>query len=92
MAVADGGGDKGIVTLTITHPKLIGGDVVVPVGSVDLGEQESMQAPVVKTGLVMDSDTGVSMGPEIFTEGEVLEEEEDVIEVVLEEDEVQKAG
>lgn len=41
----------------------------VPVGSVDLGEQESTQVPVVKTWLVMDSDTRVSMGPEIFRRG-----------------------
>lgn len=98
MSTVAGGGDLGIVGETIAHPKPADSTMAGPMSAapdsralfpVEDGHEEQVSSQALK----MDTGSGDNtLRPEKFTEGEMNEEEEDVVEVILEEGEVQEAG
>lgn len=107
MADVGGGGDKGIVTGTITHPKPPG-DVVavqgqsksphhqlVVLSEKDLSSQEKQMVQKNSSYVPRPGSTPKAdsgQGPAAFTEGIIEEEEDDLVEVELEDEEVASAG
>lgn len=95
MESSSDGGDKGIIIGMITHPKSLD-----PVMEDRL--QTHVQNPILAEG-AQHEDTSVRadgyvrepqsvQGPAGYTEGEVVEEEDDAVEVEIEEDEIQKVS
>ncbi|EEE51985.1 hypothetical protein OsJ_33665 [Oryza sativa Japonica Group] len=103
MESTAGGGDKGIVGETIAHPKPTGGDRFVqpsatPAAMVFAGEEgkQGSKSRNQSNSSMSEKDVvgnpNLHSGPEVFTEGVIDEEDDDAVEVVLEEDEIAKAG
>lgn len=102
MAANASGGDKGIIGEMIAHPKLTDGGMIKlaiqekgvmdTVPDANLKAMSGSQKKDDKVVMTEDMGTSSSQGPAAFTEGEIDEEEEDIIEVSLEEEEVQIAG
>lgn len=95
MAVVDDGGEQGIISEIITRPKL-SNDVLADRQLVLAMEptlteaihQDGMQEHTARVQVGGTS----NQGPAGLTEGEIVEEEEDAVEVVIEEEEVKKVG
>lgn len=103
MAANVGGGDKGIVIGTISHPKLMSGnetDAVIldriplkmiegAAGTSDQGQEHTTAA---RRGSAENNQVDATQCPAVFTEGDLVEDEEDVVAVNIEDDELQTAG
>lgn len=103
MASSAGGGDKGIITAMVAHPKPAGGGEIVMANqreevlnkgtlAIGVATPDENQTTMEGAGTAVEVDSTTHQGPAAFIEGEVVEEDEDAIEVVIEEEEVQKAG
>ncbi|EEC68693.1 hypothetical protein OsI_37162 [Oryza sativa Indica Group] len=91
------GGDKGTINAMVTRPKLKD-DAVLDLGNKEVEDsralvkagQDLVAAPPADdqaVDVVLQSSSGVNLGPEAHMEGAVLEEEEDAIEVELDKEE-----
>lgn len=89
MEATTGGGDQGTVSETVTHPKPGDGNMLVCAGQEKSKYVEAQKDIARSSKETLASSHG---GSAAFIEGEIVDEEEEAIEVVLEEDEVQKAG
>lgn len=103
MAANVGGGDKGIFIGTISHPKPTSGnetDAVIldriplkmiegVVGTSDQGQEHTTAA---RRGSAENNQVDATQCPAVFTEGDLVEDEEDVVAVNIEDDELQTAG
>ncbi|EAZ45614.1 hypothetical protein OsJ_30281 [Oryza sativa Japonica Group] len=90
MAANASGGDKGIIGEMIAHPKLTDGGMIKlaiqekgvmdTVPDANLKAMSGSQKKDDKVVMTEDMGTSSSQGPAAFTEGEIDEEEEDIIE------------
>ncbi|EEE66598.1 hypothetical protein OsJ_23162 [Oryza sativa Japonica Group] len=92
MASSAGGGDKGIITAMVAHPKPAGGGEIVMANqreevlnkgtlAIGVATPDENQTTMEGAGTAVEVDSTTHQGPAAFIEGEVVEEDEDAIEV-----------
>lgn len=97
MASAGGGGEKGIITGMITCPKLPEGAMILQTNqtlalsaavSKEDQQDKAAQEKMADLHLGADPQNSTKQGPMAFTEGEIHDEEEDIVEVYIDEEEI----
>ncbi|EEC80386.1 hypothetical protein OsI_22511 [Oryza sativa Indica Group] len=97
MASAGGGGEKGIITGMITRPKLPEGAMILQTNqtlalsaavSKEDQQDKAAQEKMADLHLGADPQNSTKQGPMAFTEGEIHDEEEDIVEVYIDEEEI----